>query len=178
MNNKGIEQLTLMFRFIVVSFLAVVLFAGLLWATGLLNTQFHDIGVANEGSSLKVNLTKAAETTFGQMNNSAQALRLVAICLIFSEILLVFVFSAFQRTHPALFIVWVFIVFFAVMLAAPVSNAYESLLQQNLYGGLLESFTGGTWFLLNLPWIVLLVGIIGGIFMFINLVKNREETGL
>ena len=185
MNKKAqVEQqfsmMLMIFRFVVVGFIAVVMFAGLIWITGKLNTAFEDVGLANEANAGKpgyVNLTEASQMTFGQMNNSIQALRLVAICIIFSEILLIFVFNSFQRVHPALFIVWVFIVFLAVMLAAPVSNAYESLLRAGTYEGLLESFTGSNWILLNLPWITLLVGVLGGIFMFINIVRGRETEG-
>jgi hypothetical protein len=179
-DKKGQEHMLMLFRFIIVAFIAVVLFAGLIWVMGILNNTFIDIGIANEGNAGKpgyANMTLAAEHTFGQVNQSIQALRLVAICLIFGEILLVFVFNSFQRVHPALFIVWVFIVFFAVMFSAPVSNAYESLLQSGVYGGLLESFTGSNFILLNLPWVVLLVGVLGGIFMFVNLLRSGSEGG-
>ena len=173
-----IERMTMLFRFMIVSFIAVVMFAGLIWVMGILNDTFMDIGRQNEGAIAGVNLTQAAEDTFGQANSSIQALRLVAICLIFSEILLIFVFNAFQRVHPMMFMIWVFIVFFAVMFAAPVSNAYEDLIKQGIYGGLLESFTGSNFILLNLPLIVLLTGILGGVLMFINLIRVGNESSI
>lgn len=177
-NDKAQFDPLLIFKFVVIAFLVVVLFGGLIWVTGLLNDTFMEIGIQNEGNALNVNLTQAAQMTFGQVNSSIQALRLVAITLIFSEILLVIILCLFSRVHPAMFIVWIFIVFFAVMLAAPISNAYESLLQQQVYGGLLESFTGANWILLNLPWITLLVGVFGGIFMFVNVIRGGGEEPL
>lgn len=166
------------FRFVIVIFLAVIFFGGLIYVTGLLNTTFYDVGIQNEGNSLGVNFTQASLDTFGQMNSSIQALRLVAITMIFAEILLIFILNSFRKVHPSMFIVWVFIVFLAVMLSAPISNSYESLLQQGIYEGLLESFTGANWLLLNLPLITLMVGILGGIFMFINIIRGGGEQNL
>jgi len=178
-NKKAqIERMTMLFRFMIVSFMAVVMFAGLIWVMGILNDTFMDIGEANEGMLPGVNLTRTAEQTFGQVNSSIQALRLVAICLIFSEIMLIFIFNAFQRVHPMMFMIWVLIVFFAVMFAAPISNSYESLLQSGIYDGTLESFTGSNFVLLNLPLIVLLTGICGGVLMFINIIRAGQEEAL
>jgi len=166
------------FRFIIVTFLAVLFFGGLIYVTGLLNDVFIDIGHQNEGVIPGANFTDAANRTFGKVNESIQALRLVAITLIFSEILLIFVLNSFRRVHPAMFIVWIFIVFLAIMFSAPIANAYESLLNQNVYEGLLLSFTAPNWILLNLPLVVLFVGIIGGIFMFINILRPGGEEPL
>lgn len=169
------------FRFIIVAFIAVVLFAGLIYVTGLMNNVFIQVGQQNQlnpGQPGYVNLTDAAEKTFGQVNNSIQALRLVAITLIFSEILLFIIIGSFKRVHPAMFFVYVLIVFLGVLFSVPISNAYESLLKSNIYEGLLSSFTGSNWILLNLPLVVFIVGLFGGIFMFINIVKAGNEAAL
>lgn len=170
-----------LFRFMIVAFIAVLFFGGLIYVMGLLNTSFIQVGVANEGNAGQpgyVNLSLAAAQTFGQVNSSIQALRLVALTLIFSEIILIFVFNSFKRVHPALFIPWILIVFLAVMFAAPISNAYATIVSAGTYGGLLESFTASNYILLNLPTIVLLVGVLGGIFMFVNIVRSGGETPL
>lgn len=169
------------FRIAIVAFLVLVLFGGLIYATGLINDQFNAIGLQNEvnsGLPGYVNLTQAAQNTFGQFNNSIQALRMVAITLIFSEILLMVVFASFKKIHPVLFIVWVFIVFLAVLLAAPIANAYETLLQGNIYNGLLQTFTGGNWFVLNLPLMIAVVGFLGAILMFINIRNGGGQDSL
>ena len=158
------------FTWMIVAFLAVVLFAGLIFVTGIMNDAFEDIGERNTIPG--VNLTKASRDTFGQMNNSIQALRLVAMSIIFSQILMLIVFMGFTGKHPALFIVWIFVVFLAIIFSAPISNAYESLLQSNLYDGLLASFTGSNWVLLNLPFITLMIGILGGVLMFVNIARS------
>lgn len=169
------------FRFIIVIFMAVIFFAGLIYITGLLNNAFIDVGRTNEGNAGMpgyTNLSYAASITFGKMNESIGGLRLVAITLIFSEILLIFVINAFTKIHPLFFMVWIFIVFLAVIFAAPIANSYEALLQARIFDGTLESFTGANWILLNLPVVTLLVGVLGGIFMFINILRAGGEQGL
>lgn len=169
------------FTFSIIALLAVVFFGGLIYVTGLLNDVFIDVGITNEANAGRAgytNLTEAAQNTFGKMNDSIQALRLVAITLIFSEILLFFVLVSFQRVHPALFFVYILIVILATMFAAPISNAYEELLKSSIYEGVLQSFSGANWILLHLPLITFLVGALGGIFMFINILRSGNETSL
>lgn len=162
------------FRFIIVTFVTVLLFGGLIYVMGILNTTMHNVGIPNDVNSGKagyVNLTRASDQTFGQANSSIQALRLVALTLIFSEILFFFVMLSFRRVHAAMFFVYILIVFLAVMFAAPVSNSYQTLLSSTIYGGNLQSFTGANWILLNLPMVTLFVGIVGSIFLFINIAR-------
>jgi hypothetical protein len=162
-------------------FVAVILFGTLIYVSGVMNTAFLNIGLANEVNSGRpgyVNMTQASQDTFGQLNNSIQALRLVAITMIFGEFIIFIAFLGFSRKHPILFIVWIFIVFLAVMLAAPISNSYEEILQSNALDGIFSTFTGANWVLLNLPLFNLLVGILGGIFMFINIVRDGGQLTL
>lgn len=180
-DNRGQMEwssMMMLFRFVIISLIVVVFFAGLIYVMGLLNGAFIQVGVTNEANAGQpgyVNLSRAAEVTWGQANSSIQGLRLVAITLIFSEILLIFIINSFKKVHPMMFIAWVFIVMLAVFLAAAVSNSYETLLQSGIYGGLLQSFTGSNFLLINLPLITLFVGLIGGIFMFINIVRVGNE---
>jgi len=165
----------------IVAFLTIVFFAGLIYVTGLINNVFIDVGIKYDQSvspnqSGYVNLSQAASSTFGVVNNSIQSLRMVAFVLIFAEIVLVFISAGLTRTYPAMFFVNVLIVFLAVMLSAPISNAYESLVNSGVYGGLLTSFTGANWIIQNLPVVTLLVGLLGGIFMFINIVRPGNEV--
>lgn len=169
------------FTFMIIGFVAVLFFAGLIYVSGLLNTTFHQAGLLNEANSGQpgyANLTQAADVTFGQMNNGVQSLRLVAITLIFSLILGTIITNAMVRIHPAFFIVYIFIVVLAIIFSATISNAYESILRTNVYDGLLQSFTGSGWILLHLPLVTALTGVLGGIFLFINIVRTGAEGGL
>ena len=166
------------FTVIIVMFLAVVMFGGLIYVSGILNSTFHQIGIDNEhnaGQPGYVNMTQASDATFGQMNGSIQALRLVAVCLIFALIVGVFISNALIKIHPAFFFVYILIVILAVIFSAPLSNAYESLLQSNIYDGVLVSFTGANYMLVNLPVVTAIVGVLGGLFLFVNLIRTGGE---
>jgi hypothetical protein len=181
-DKAQMEQSVLsIFTFMVVAFAAVVIFGGMIWTMGLLNSTFTSIGLLNEvnaGQPGYTNMTIAAQSTFGQVNDSIQALRLVAITLIFTEALAFMVFMAFAKRHPVLFIVYIFIIVLAVIFAASISNAYYTLLQSDIFDGILVSFTGANWFVLNLPIVVAVTGIMGGIFMFINIIRGSEDVGV
>jgi hypothetical protein len=180
-DKKGQFSVFNIYTFVVVAFLAVVMFGGLIYVSGILNTTFQQVGISNEvnaGRAGYVNMTQAATNTFGQMNNSIQALRLVALTLIFSLILGTVVINSLMKVHPAFFFVYVLIVGLGVIFSAPVSNAYNSLLESNVYDGLLQSFTGSNWILLNLPLVVAVMGILGGIFLFINIINIGGQVGV
>lgn len=169
------------FTFAIIIFVAVLFFGGLIYVTGLLNTVFQQAGISNDANSGQagyVNLTQAADRTIGQMNNSIQDLRLVALALIFAMIVGVFISNSLIKIHPAFFFVYVLIVILAVMFSAPISNAYETTLNSGVYDGLLTTFTGANWVLLNLPLVTALVGVLGGIFLFINVIRVGNEGGL
>lgn len=170
-----------LFTIMIVAFLAVVMFGGLIYVMGLLNHTFSQIGIENEvhaGQAGYTNLTYAANITFGQLNNGIQSLRVVALTLIFSLLLGTILSNALMKIHPAFFFVYVLIVLLVVIFSATISNAYESLLQSNVYEGILQSFTGSNFLLLNLPVVMSVVGILGGIFLFVNIIRNTGEQQL
>lgn len=174
-DKRGQTSAFSLLNVIIIAFVAVLFFGGLIYVSGLLNNVFHQVGLQNEanaGNAGYVNMTDAADKTFGQMNNGIQSLRVVAICLIFAELLMAFIVGAFEGRHPVLFFVYLMIVVLIVIFSATVSNAYYSLLQSNVYDGLLVSFTGANWILLNLPIVIAITGLLASIFLFINLVRG------
>lgn len=166
------------FTFMIVAFIAVVFFAGLIYVQGMIYNVFHDIGVQNEATgAISVNMTEAAEVTFGNVNQSIQALRLVALTLILGIGIGIIITNALVKIHPLFFFVYMLISLLAIIFSVPVANAYHGLLSSGTYDGLLQSFTGANWILLNLPVVVTVISIFGGIFLFINLIRT-ENTGV
>lgn len=73
-------QMLNIYTFMIVAFLAVVLFAGLIYVMGLINGVMHNAGLTNEvnaGQPGYTNMTLASDLTFGKVNQSVQALRLL-----------------------------------------------------------------------------------------------------
>lgn len=169
------------FNIIVISFLAIVLFAGLMYAMGLINDVLNQTGAMNEINAGKpgyTNLTLAAQNTFGKANEATQGLRLVALTLIFSLFLATILINFAIKIHPAYFFVYILIVMLAIILSAPVSNAYQDLLSSGIYNGLLPSFTGANYFMINLPIFIAIGGVLGGVFLFINILRGPGEGGI
>lgn len=169
------------FTFLVVAFLAIILFAGLIYVMGLINGAMHNAGLSNEVNAGKpgyVNMTQISDNTFGKVNESIQGLRLVALTLIFSLIVGNIIVNFLVKVHPVWFFVYVLIVIFAVLLAAPISNAYQSILNDpTVFGGILPTFNGANWVMINLPIVVAVAGILGGVFLFVNVVRSPNESG-
>jgi hypothetical protein len=181
MKNKAQTQFNL-FTFMIFSLLVVVFFGGLIYAFGLINDVMHQTGVINDrtyvNGSIYVNMTQASDNIFGKVNESIQALRMVAIVYILAMAVIIILTNAFMKVHPIFFFPYILICVLAVILAVPISNAYETLLNSNIYDGGLSSFEFANYLLANLPTLVLIVGVLGSIFLFINLIRGGYEQTL
>jgi len=169
------------FTFMITAFLIVVFFAGLIYAMGLINSVMHNAGLANEvnaGKESYTNMTLASDQIFGQVYQSIQALRMVAIVYILALAVAIMVTNAMVKIHPLFFFAYILLGVLAVVFSVPISNSYETLLGSGIYNGELVNFTASNWFLLNLPTMVLIISVLGGIFMFINLVRGGGEGNL
>jgi hypothetical protein len=170
-------QIFNIFTIMITALLCVLLFGGLIYAQGIIYTALHNVGVQNDATGgLSVNMTKAADITFGTVNQSIQALRMVAVVYIMGLIAVFLITSALVRINPIWFFAYVLVVAFALMLSAPISNAYLTILQSGIYDNGLQSFTGANWILLNLPVIVLVLGMFGAVLLMINIVRQGGES--
>jgi predicted membrane channel-forming protein YqfA (hemolysin III family) len=181
-NKKGqFEAQTFdIFTFIIFSFLVVVFFAGLIYTMGLINTVMHNAGLSNEvnsGSPYYTNMTLASDMIFGQQAEAIKALRMVAIVYILSIAVVIVITNALIKKNPLWFFAYILLSLLAVIFAPQVSNAYENLLSSGIFEGELNNFTASNWILLNLPWIVLVISVLGGIFLFVNLIRSPAESG-
>lgn len=170
------------FGFMVVAFLAVVLMGGMIYSWGLINDVMHNVGVQNDavnsGSPMYVNMTKASDDIFGQVNNSIQALTMVAIVYILADATLIIVTGFLQKKHPIFFFVYILIALLAVIFAPTISNAYITLLQANMMNNVLAKFTTANMLLINLPTLVAVISILGAIGLLVNLIRGGGETTL
>lgn len=163
------------FYFIIIAFVVVVFFAGLIYVMGLINNVMHNVGLANEvnaGKPAYVNMTQASDQIFGQVNVSIQALRMVAIVYILGLACTIIITNGLVKIHPIWFFAYILIALLAVIFAPTISNAYESLLNAGIYDGQLSTFTASNFILLNLPTVTLIVSVLGGVFLFIQLLRN------
>lgn len=169
------------FMFMIISFVAVLLFGGLIYAQGLIFNVMHDVGLQNEvnaGRAGYSNMTAAADITFGTINNSIQSLKMVSLVFILGWFVCTIIASALVRVNPLWFFAYILMGLLGILFSAPISNAYETILQSNIYEGGLVGFTGSNYILLHLPIFMLLLTVLGVIVMMINLIRAGNESNL
>lgn len=166
------------FQFMIVAFLTVLLFAGLIYAQGLLTDVFYQVGIQNEvnaGQPGYTNMTYAAQATFGELDDAIQSLKMVAAVYILGLAICIILTNALLKINPLFFFPYILLSLLAVVFAVPISNAYESLLNSSVFAGELAGFSISNWILLKLPIFVLIVSVLGGMFLFINYIRSGSE---
>ena len=177
-NKKG--QMWNIFTFVIFAFLVILVFAGMIYEMGLINNVFTQVGLQNDqrGSNYTgyTNMTQASQMTFGTLNVSIQALHMVAIVYILGLAIMIIVTNSLIKIHPLFFFPYVLLTGLAVILAVPISNAYQSLLTSNLFGGELNNFLYANYILANLPTITMFVGLVGAVFLFVGIIRNQGDS--
>jgi len=190
------------FAFMITALVVVLFFAGLIYIQGLLANIFHTIGVQNEinygnPNALYVNMSAASDQIWGQLNTSIQSLKMVAGVYILALAAMMIITNALVKIHPMWFFAYILIALLAIVFSVPISNAYQQLLASapvimpdvntitptcnvtsNIYTGCtstLQGFTVSNFILFNLPIVVLVLAVLGGIFLFINILRQEER---
>ena len=162
------------FIWMIASFIIIILAAVTLHGFGILTDSLISIDTGDSSA----NVSEAASNTFGFIDASLQQLRWWTFAIMLALALSIFLSNFLVKVNPVFFIFYILVVFIAVIVSIFISNAYENLL---LIGGVLGdtllTFTGTTWIFLNLPIWVTVIGVGGGIFQFIGIIRDRGLGG-
>lgn len=174
MNKRG--GFTDLFIFLIVAFV-IVLFSGVfIYLSSTVTDEFREnidnMGLVGDGNQ---NASQVLENTLGHANNSFTALYWISVFLIFGMILAIFIGSYMVTTKPVFFIPYMFVVIIAVIVSVPISNAYDTIKDNATLSATFSNFVGANWILGQLPIIVSIVGIAGGIIMFVRMGKREEQ---
>jgi len=174
-NKKG--GFTDLFIFMIVAFV-IVLFSGIMIfisneTTDQLHESLDNMGLAGDGNN---NASVVIDNTMGKTSLTFNALYWISVFLIFGMIIAIFIGSYMVTTKPIFFIPYLFIVIIAVIVAVPMSNAYETLSADPTLASTYAGFIGSNWILAQLPIIVAIVGVTGGIIMFVRMGKREEQV--
>lgn len=173
MNKKG-SAFTDLFLIVALLFVVVLFFAGFLFGFGQVTNQLVELDII----ILDSNVSSAAERTFTFANNALQGLQWLAIAIFFGMIVAIMVSNFLVKAHPVFFVLYVLITVLAVVLAVPVSNAYETILLSGALSTTLnDSFPAAGFLLLNLPQIITVVGFFGAIFLFVGISRDTDTGG-
>jgi len=166
-----------LFVFLIVSFILVLFCVVFLYMTTTVTNEFRenieDMGLVGDGTN---NASVVLENTLGKSVTSFKALEWITAFLMFGMIIAIFIGSYMVTTKPIFFIPYIFIVIIAVIVAVAISNAYELLYADPTLASTFAGFVGASWMMAKLPIIISIVGMAGGIIMFVRMGK-REEQG-
>lgn len=160
---------------IVVSFFIIVIIGLFAYCFNYITTVLNiDQVVGN------VNLGNVTSATIGQINTAMlDKLDLIGMMILFGMVLAMLVNAYFTReNYPKLFIIIDLILIFIVyILAVYVSNAYELIIGTDQISSIfVNNMSGASKFILKLPLISVVVGILIMIITYSNIPKTREET--
>ena len=167
-----------LFLFMIIAFVLVLFCGVFIYITNTATDTFRDnidkLGLGGDGS---YNASQILEDTLGKAVLSFNALYWITAFLIFGMIIAIFIGSYMVTTKPVFFIPYIFIVIIAVIVAVAISNAYETLYANEVLNSTFANFVGSTWVLAQLPIVVSIVGMVGGIIMFVRMGKREVGYG-
>ncbi len=174
-NKKGIATVNL-FWFIIIAFIAVIVLGTFLYAYNTITTSLLGSGLDAVG---QVNLTEATENTIGKINTSMlNHADVIAIFFLFAMVIAMFLVAYLTRDeNPAIFFVFdILIIIFAYVLAVYITNSYETVLEFLPFSSIFTTnLNYATSFLLLLPRITVIVGVITMIISYSAIPKTKEE---
>lgn len=173
MNKQG--GFTDLFLFMIFAFILILVSGVFIYLSTTVTDEFRDnidsLGLVGDGNN---NASVVLENTLGHADASFRALYWISVFIIFGMILAIFIGSYMVTTRPIFFIPYIFIVIIAVIVAVPISNAFGTLSNDSTLGSTFQNFVGATWIMNQLPVIIAIIGVAGGIIMFVRMGKREE----
>ncbi len=158
---------------IIIAFVTLFVFAGLYY----FHTQVYE-GLSGVGSVGELNITNITETVFEPVTRDmASGLNIIAFLILAGGAFSILVHNFLVREHPAWFIVYILMTILAIIVSVYISNEYMSLLSNEVFGETLSEFTMGNFIMQYLPYWSAVIGILGGVFLFIGALRDRELGG-
>lgn len=175
--NKRGAGLTDLFVFMVVAFALAIICALFLYigTTTYNNFLSHSEGFDKALEGTGMSSADVIGDTFGQVPNAYQSLKWITVMLIVGMAISILISSFLVNTHPVFFVAYLFIWIIAIIVAVPMSNAYEIIYQNKALSSTFAGFWGQTYIFLNLHIWITVIGGFAGILMFINMVRSRDE---
>ena len=175
-NNKQ-GGFTDLFLFMIFAFV-IVLISGVMIYIGIqTEDQLQEsLGKMDLGDTMGNNASVVIDNTMGVTNTTFTALHWITVFLIGGMILSIFIGSYLVTTKPIFFIPYLFIVIIAIIVSVPMSNSYETLINNPTLSSTFAEFTGANWIMLNLPVWITIIGITGGIIMFSRMGRGEENV--
>ena len=172
-NKKG--GMTDLFLLIILS-LAIVFICGIfIYIGGIANAKIHEQLDGKDYLAGGKNITQIIDNSVGKTNIAYQSLYWISVMLIVGMIISIFIGSYLVTTKPIFFVPYIFIVIIAVVVSTGISNAYEQVIADPTLASTFAGFTGANFILLQLPLWICVIGIVGGIIMFVRMGSKENN---
>jgi uncharacterized membrane protein len=171
MNKTG--GFTDLFLFMIFSIIIIFICGIFIYIGGIANTQIQDtLGNKTFGTA---NTTEIIHNTMGKVNNTYQALYWISVFLMVGMIISIFIGSFLVTTKPIFFIPYIFILIIAIIVSAGLSNAYEQVIADPTLADTFSGFIGANFIMSQLPIWIAVIGIVGGIIMFVRMGSREND---
>lgn len=129
---------------------------------------------ANTGNQALENATQAS---FVQANRGVQQLEWIVFTMFVFLMITMLIMCFYVRTYPFLIFVWILMILILTFGSLFLANAYQDLRSGEL-SEVYTSWENTDYYLQWLPHIVVIIGVIGGIIMFVLASKQPEAEGV
>lgn len=165
--------MTDIFIFMIFSLVIVFICGIFIYMSGLANTKLHE--TLDDKQFGDANTTEVIGNTMGMVDNSFQALYWISVFLIVGMVISIFIGSYLVTTKPIFFIPYAFITIIAVIISVGISNAYEQVISDPTLSTVFSGFVGANFIMLKLPIWITVIGIIGGLIMFVRMGSKEND---
>lgn len=172
MSKKG--ALTDLFVWVVVGLILVIFLGGWLYAHNILTGALLEASYQSTGG---VNFTGAVESTFVQVNAGLGVFSWGAGAIIFAIGISILISNFLVKVNPVFLVPYFLIVIIAIIFSVFLSNAYETAILPSSIGSTVQGFGGANFIFLHLPIWIGIIGFLGGIVMFIGIIRDRDTGG-
>lgn len=172
MNKKG--DFVGLFVFIILTFV-IVLFSAIFIYMGQTTEDQLKATLGNKELGGQYTANETIDLSIGKVNEAYDALYWIALFLIIAQIFSILIGSFLVRTHPVFFVGYIFLMLILIIVSVAMSNAYEVLANDPTLGSTLSNFIGANEILLNLPFVITIIGFVGGIIMYSQIGRNTNQ---
>lgn len=172
-NKKG-NATTDLLVWVIVVFAFAIAMGSIVYVGGQIVSVFSNI--APSLSTPQVNASILMADTIGHIPDAYVPLHWISVALIIGSVIMVLLGNFLVRVHPIFIVPYIFIMAIVVIISVPLANTYEDLLTNNqILSTSLSGFTGMNYIILHLPIWVTIIGLVGGIILSINILRDKNE---
>lgn len=172
MNNKGF--VLDMFVWVIIALVFIIAILGFTFMFDKTTTLLNDMSDYEivPGKNIGDNYTGNIES----LNSSTYMFEYIAVALIFGMIIFIFISNLYAKAHPVFYVVYFIVTVVVVTGSVFISNFWETdILQLEELGAYAQNWGIINHIMLHLPIYVIVVGILGGVFLAINLPKDQGQ---